>query len=156
MYIISFFHLHFLLIQDTLKFCHENTRTCQKVYWQPWPQPPPQHPFHLSFSIITAWVTTTILGLSVISQLWQYLIKTSRGWAVSSSGMELSTVLIAKLSSSWQLQLSPIWTEFCIISDNYHPPTPRIVVNRLPRKLKFGVEPLFYQTRLTSYLAATS
>ena len=30
---------------------------------------------------------------------------------------------IAKLSSSWQYQLSPIWTEICIISDNYHPNT---------------------------------
>ena len=63
-----------------------------------------------------------------------------------------------------QFQFSPIWTEICIISDNYHPPqptnppppTPRIVVNKLPRKVKFGIEALFYQTRLTSYIAATS
>ena len=26
--------------------------------------------------------------------------------------------------AQFQFQLSPIWTEFCIISDNYHPPPP--------------------------------
>ena len=163
MYIISFFHLHFLLIQDTLKFCHENTRTCRKVHWQPWPQPQPlPHPFHLSFSIITAWVTTTILGLSVISQLWQYLIKTSRGWAVSSSDMEC-TVRIAKLSSSW---LVPVNSNFNLDLHYYHcihdklllllthsPSHPDKYIwatSRLSRMLKFGMEALFNQTRSTS------
>ena len=50
------------------------------------------------------------------------------------------------------LFLGPYWTEICLVSDNYHPPTltPRIVMNRQPRKLKFGMEALFDQTRSTS------
>ena len=46
-----------------------------------------------------------------------------------------------------QFQLSPIWTEICIISENYHPP--RILVMTI-QKSKFGMQALFDQTMSTS------
>ena len=66
----------------------------------------------------------------------------------------LKTILLPSSVPVGRFQLSPIWTENCIISDNYHPPPPqpppRIVVNWLPMKLKFGMEALFDQARSTS------
>ena len=65
--------------------------------------------------------------------------------------------IVAKLSSSWQVQYQSNWELRLVLISVWHPPHPGKYIwatSRLPRKLKFGMEALFNQTRSMSQPAS--
>ena len=77
--------------------------------------------------------------------------------ALKTDLLPCESISIAKLRSSWQVQYQSNWELRLVLISVWHPPTPPThpgkyiwATSRLPRKLKFGMEALFNQTRSTS------